>query len=95
MFPTVISTVTGADVAPRASRTVREAVKLPVELYWCWVVGVEVDELWPSPKVQSHVSASPSGSELPLPSKFTINGELPLVGLAVIEAVGTPLAAVK
>ena len=42
----------------------------------------------PSPKVQKYLAIVPSGSVLAAALKFTVSGELPLVGVAVKLAVG-------
>src|SRR5262245_11572192 len=75
---------------PLPSLTRRVAVKVP-RLYWCVAVGV-VACGEPSPKSQSKLSGSPSGSLLPALSKLTVSGAGPELGLAPITAVGGRLA---
>src|ERR671930_2047199 len=75
--------------APLLSVTMRRTVYVPgvvyVKLGFCAVESPYV----PSPfRSQEYVIGSPSGSLDPLPSKLTVSGVGPLVGLAVATAFG-------
>jgi hypothetical protein len=50
--------------------------------------GEASEEVCPSPKLQAYDVIVPSGSELPVPLKATVKAAVPLVGFAVITAVG-------
>ena len=75
--------------APLLSVTVREAVQVPGVVY-TWVATGPVP-LAPSPKDQAHEVTVPSESVDPEPSKDTVRGAAPVVGVADMTAVGGKL----
>jgi len=72
--------------APMESVTVSFAVNEPADPYWWLVVAPELE--LPSPKSHEYELIVPSGSVDPVPSKETISGAVPDVGVAFRTTVG-------